>query len=146
MAITNPEEYYKYIKDHWDKANDENYIKGFNVDPLLVHQENVNAMIGIKPLEILKKYNVLDKVVTVTLEQSAEMHILHKDDESYKQSLKAEITHKFASECFKKATFTQIKTQSAPGAIPWDDQVRIIGRCVVMSIDDFAQLLTRTRM
>ena len=141
MAITNPEEYYKYIKSNWDKANDESYIKGFNGDPLHKHQENINSMIGVKPLEILKQYNLVDKVVIVSLESSSEMHIHYKDDEGYKQSLKNQLTHLLAEECMKKTTFTQIKTPAKSDI--WDDRVRIIGRCVVLSIDEFASILLR---
>lgn len=151
MAITNPEEYYNYIKSNWDIRTEqaESYIRGFTTDPLYKHQENINAMIGTKPLEILKQYNVLDKVVEVNLEQALEMYVTSKDDETYKQLIKENLSRYLADVCMKKATFTQIKTD---GNREWNgnsfydsDKVRIIGRCVILSIDEFAEILMRPR-
>jgi len=123
-----------------DKFNEE-YHNGFTMDPSHKHQENINRMIGIKPLDILKKYNVMDRVAIVTIEQSAEMYLLHKDEEGYKQAIRSKIVDTFAIEAMKKSTFTCIKVPPRHGSGTFDDQIRVIGRCVILSIDDFARIL-----
>lgn len=122
----------------------EEYINDLK-NPLHKHQNNIDRMVGIKPLEILKKYHMMDKVAVVNVEQSAETFIRHKSDETYKQYIKDEMTHKLAKECMKKATFLHIKTPPRPGSSTYDDQVRIIGRCIILSIDEFAGILMRIK-
>jgi hypothetical protein len=120
MAFTNPEEYFKYVSCPTDQ----------------------NIIANAYSLEILKKNGVADKISTVTIEQSAEMH---NDNAAYKQSIKTKMTHDFAEKCMEKSTFTQLKYPARLGSGTSNDQVRVIGRCVVMSIDEFAQLVTEIR-
>lgn len=98
----------------------------------------------ISSIDTIKRFGMGDKVAVINVEESAEIYMKHKDDESFKAAIKGRLCDMFAKECMKKTSFSQIKTAPRLGSGYEDHMVRIIGRCVVLSLDEFASILKRT--
>lgn len=88
-------------------------------------------------LERLRGTPYYDKVLHCKLAISQDQYLLSYSDESFRHYIRKSLADDITNVVMKKATFTQIKTP--------EGDVDVIGRCVVLSLEEFVDIISRHR-
>ena len=88
-------------------------------------------------LERLRGTPYYDKVLHCKLVINQNQYIQSHDDSEFRHYIRKSLADDIANVVMKKATFTQIKTP--------EGDVDVIGRCVVLSLEEFVDIISRHR-
>lgn len=86
--------------------------------------------------DLISRMNLIDSVTTISVESDLDWHKEHMHDDNYKHAVKSDLSKKLSEKCLEKSTFTQI-------ALPDQANVRITAKCIVLSIDEFENIIRK---